>query len=177
MAKAGEVLKNPITGDRIVFRQVQEDVCEVDFFVAQTQPYTEPHLHALQTEVFEVVSGHGKWQLNGVEYDLQPGDRVEVPAGVGHNNPWRVGDEVLHIRQTNRPGLDFDVYFETAFKAAQRGKSLPNGQLDKLHQAVILNQTRSKSYLTNAPVWLQKALFPILAALGRRKGYQFRYEG
>lgn len=177
MARAGDELINPITGDRVVFRRVAEDVCEVDFFVKQTSPFTEPHLHAIQSESFEILAGHGRWMVNGVEHDLHPGDRVEIPPGVAHLNPWRVGDEVLHVRQRNTPGLDFDVYFETAIKAAQRGKALPSGNLDQLHQAVILAGTRSKSYLTTAPVWLQKMLLPLLAALGRRKGYQFRYEG
>lgn len=177
MAKAGDELNNPITGDKVVFRTVQEDLCEVDFFVRQTSPFTEAHMHAIQHESFEVLAGHGKWQLNGVEYDLHPGDRVEVKPGVGHLNPWRVGEETLHIRQRNWPGLDFDAYFETAFLAAQRGKALPNGNLDKLHQAVILHETRSKSYLTGTPVWLQRLLFPLLAAMGRQKGYRFRYQG
>ncbi|MDF2629271.1 MAG: hypothetical protein K0R39_3102 [Symbiobacteriaceae bacterium] len=177
MAKAGDELINPITGDRFVFQKVQEDVCEVDLFMRQTGPYTEAHMHAIQSESFEIIAGHGQWELNGVRHDLHPGDRVDVPAGVSHINPWRVGEETLHFRQRNTPGLDFDVYFETSARAAQRGKAMANGNLDQLHQAVILHQTRSKSYLTGTPVWLQKLLFPLLAALGRRKGYQFRYEG
>jgi|GEM_PF-3652734 len=177
MARSGDDLTNPITGDRVVFRTVREDLCEIDFFIHQTRALTEPHFHAIQSESFEVISGHGRWMLNGVEYDLHPGDRVEVAPGVNHLNPWRVGDEVLHIVQRNWPGLDFDVYFETSIKAAQRGKADAQGRLDLLHQAVILHGTRSKSYLSTAPVWLQRALFPLLAALGRLKGYQFRYQG
>lgn len=176
MVKAGDEVTNPITGDRVVFRSVGEDLCEVDFYCRQTSPFTEPHMHALQSESFEILAGHGRWQLNGVEYDLKPGDKVEVPAGVGHLNPWRVGEETLLVRQRNVPGWDFDAYFETPFKAAQRGKALPSGNLDQLHQAVILHHTRSKSYLTTMPVGLQKLLFPVLAALGRMKGYRFRYE-
>lgn len=177
VARAGEELVNPITGDRVVFRQVQEDVFEADFFVQQTAPYTKAHIHALQSERFEIIAGQGRWQLNGVEHDVKPGDVVEVPAGMAHINPWRVGEATLHIRQRNTPGLDFDVYFETPFKAAQLGKANAAGLLDDLHQAVILSQARSKSYLTGAPIWLQQILFPVLAVFGRLKGYRFRYGG
>lgn len=176
MARPGDELVNPVTGDRVVFLAVSEAQFEVDFFVRQSRPFTKPHLHAIQAERFEILAGRGRWQLNGVEHDLKPGDVVEVPPGVAHLNPWRVGEETLHVRQRNTPGLDFDVYFETAFKAAQLGKAKADGTLDDLHQAVILNQTRSRSYLTDMPVWLQKGLFPLLAALGRLKGYRFRYE-
>lgn len=176
MARPGGELTNPVSGNRVVFRIVDEDRFEVDFYIKQTKPYVKPHMHAIQTESFEIIAGQGKWQLEGITYDLQPGDKVEVPPGVSHVNPWRAGDGVLHVRQCNTPGLDFDVYFETPFKAAQRGKANADGDIDQLHQAVILNQARSKSYLSGAPVWLQKATLPILAAIGRLRGDRFRYE-
>lgn len=175
MARPGDELVNPISGDRVVFRSVERDLFEADFFVKTPRPYVLPHMHAIQTESFEIVAGHGKWQLNGVEYDLRPGDKVEVPPGVGHVNPWRVGEEVLHLRQRNTPGLDFDVYFETPFKAAQRGKADRTGGIDQLHQAVILNQAQSKSYLTTMPIWVQRIVLPLLAAIGRIRGDRFRY--
>jgi hypothetical protein len=115
--------------------------------------------------------------LNGVEKEVRPGDRIELVAGTPHVNPWAVGDEPLHYRQSNTPGLDFDVYFETAYKAAQNGHTRPDGSLHLVHQAVILNGTRSKSYLVGPPILVQKLLFPILSLVGRLKGYPFRYTG
>jgi|GEM_PF-5698730 len=38
-------------------------------------------MHAIQSESFEIIS------------------RVDVPPGVSHVNPWRVGEGILYLRQ------------------------------------------------------------------------------
>ena len=46
-----------------------------------------------------------------------------------------------------------------------------------LQLIVILRATNAQSYVANLPVGVQKATLPLLAAIGRIRGYRPRYVG
>ena len=61
MARAGDVIENPIRGERVVFRRVAADtggeLVQFDFFMKPDVPPVVEHVHARQEERIEVVSG------------------------------------------------------------------------------------------------------------------------
>ena len=61
MPKAGDVIENPITTDRIIFRKTRQDtngeLLQFDNYHKAGGVGPMPHLHPLQEETFEVVKG------------------------------------------------------------------------------------------------------------------------
>jgi quercetin dioxygenase-like cupin family protein len=85
MAKAGDVIDDPVTGQRIVFEATaQETDGEALRLRASGEPkgfFAQEHLHPRQSELHEVVSGQLELSLAGRKRLLGPGDAVVFPAG------------------------------------------------------------------------------------------------
>ena len=85
MAKAGDVIENPITGERITFlKTTQETDGEMLRFEYVVPPrFSIPeHVHPHQEERHEVLSGTLWGRVGGQERDYAQGERVVGPAGV-----------------------------------------------------------------------------------------------
>lgn len=69
MAKPGDVIENPITGEKIVFIQTAEDTdgecLEMDLFVRSGGYVAAEHIHPKQDEEFEVRAGKLALFING----------------------------------------------------------------------------------------------------------------
>ena len=57
MIRPGDTITNPVTGERFTFTNVREDLLAFDFALAPGGKVPIPHVHPIQTERFEVVSG------------------------------------------------------------------------------------------------------------------------
>ena len=85
MAKAGDVIENPMTGERITFlKTTQETNGQLLRFEYVLPPgFTIPeHVHPHQEERHEVLSGMLRGRVGGQERDYTDGERVVGPAGV-----------------------------------------------------------------------------------------------
>lgn len=77
MAKAGDELVNPVTGLRTVFRKTARDtdgeLLQVDWIGEPGWNTGPDHVHPLQEERFEVISGKLGLRVEGVErfYDAR----------------------------------------------------------------------------------------------------------
>ena len=84
MAKAGDIIENPVTGERITFlKTTQETSGELLRFEYVLPPgFTIPeHFHPHQEERHEVLSGTLRGCVGGQERDYSEGERVVGPAG------------------------------------------------------------------------------------------------
>ncbi len=133
------------------------------------------HLHARQTESFEVLEGRVRYVLDHGEHEAGPGDRIVVPPGAAHVNPWNVGSDDARIRQRVKPALDFDVVVETLLGFAHDGKLGRGGQVPFLALATMMDGLESKTYRPGVPVPLQAALFKVARLVGWPLGYRARY--
>src|SRR5215471_10863549 len=86
MAQTGEVIENPVTHDRVIFRVTAQEtngafVAIDDFLLAG---YISPpeHVHPRQQERFEVISGSLGVRINGREQVLHASESVAVPPGM-----------------------------------------------------------------------------------------------
>ena len=180
MPTAGQSLQNPYTGDRIVFHKTGQDtggeLVEIDHYMPpRPMPAFPKHIHLNQEERFEILSGTARYSLNGVEYEAQAGETVIVPIGAVHHNCWNAGPGELHMRQSLRPGLNSEFFFESIFTLAQEGKTDRKGQVNLLQAAVIGSEIESETYIAAVPIFLQRMGLPVLAVLGRWLGYRARY--
>jgi hypothetical protein len=95
-----------------------------------------------------------------------------VPAGVGHTF-WIEGEEDAHVLVELRPALNTETFLETMYGLVSDGKADENG-VPPLLQMAILGPTYD-TYLPSPPIVLQKALFAVLAPVGRLMGYRASY--
>jgi mannose-6-phosphate isomerase-like protein (cupin superfamily) len=180
MPKAGDVIENPITTDRIIFRKTRQDthgeLLQFDNYHQPGGVGPMPHLHPLQEETFEVVDGTFGITLDDREQLLTAGRKVIVPKGTIHY--WRnAGRDELHIITEFRPALHFEEIIETAAALARAGKMDRAGKPDILQMAATLSYYPGEFYLaSNPPIFVQQLLTRILGPILRRFfGYPVSY--
>ncbi|HUE98906.1 MAG TPA: hypothetical protein VMN99_06605 [Anaerolineales bacterium] len=82
MPKAGDVIENPITTDRIIFRKTWRDtngeLLQFDNYHKPGGIGPNPHFHPLQEETFEVVEGTFGITRNGQEQFLNSGEKAII---------------------------------------------------------------------------------------------------
>jgi quercetin dioxygenase-like cupin family protein len=182
VAKAGDVIENPITGERITFlKTTQETNGELLRFEYVLPPeFTIPeHVHPHQEERHEILSGTLRGRVGGQERDYEEGERVVGPAGVPHAWQNPSSEEELRFVSELRTPLVFETLMETTFGLARDGKTTKQGiPKDPLQLAVLVDETRGMFYSSRVPVAVQEALlalFAVLASVGRLLGYRARY--
>jgi quercetin dioxygenase-like cupin family protein len=179
VAKAGEVIYNPVQNDRIVYRKTAQDtdgeLLSLDLFVSP-RGGNPLHVHPLQEEYFKAVSGTLGVQVGDEHRVLGEGEEATVPPGTPHRW-WNDSDEEeAHVLVELRPALDTETFFETAYGLARDGKTDENGAYNLLQQAVTLNGiNRGEIYLARPPVAVQQALLAAIAPVGRLLGYKDHY--
>ena len=182
MAKAGDIIENPITGERITFLNTTQETNGEPLRFEDVLPpgFSLPeHFHPHQEERHEVLSGTLRGRVGGQERDYAEGERVVGPAGVPH--AWRnlSSDQELRIISEIRPPLAFETIFETTFGLARDGKTTKQGiPKNPLQLAVLADEMRGMFYYSGVPVAVQEAfsaLVAVVASVGRLLGYKARY--
>ena len=176
MAKSGDVLEHPVTREKIVVRKAARDtngeLFEVDIYLQPGGFVAAEHIHPLQDEHFEVISGTLRGRVGGKEFAASPGEKFVAHAGTPHVW-WNSGDDELHVLAEVRPALRFENFFETFFGLAQEGKVNPKTGLPNLLQmAVMMRAFRNELVLARPPRIAQTLLFGLLAPIGRLLGYK-----
>lgn len=177
MARAGDVIENPLTGERVTFLETSREsggrLLRMEYIFPPGFSIPE-HVHPHQEERWEVLSGTLRGRVGGRERSYAEGERVVGPAGVPH--AWRnPGDEELRLLAELRPALHMDTLLETSFGIMRGWKTNKWGAPKYLLQiAVLADEAKDDFYPTGVPrsVWrASMALFGVLAWLGRLLGY------
>jgi len=176
MAAAGQEVHNPRQNERIVFRQTARGTAgrllRLEMFASPGGAPPPEHLHPRQEERFEVRSGVLGARVGGEERALRAGESLVVPMGTPHTW-WIGGEEDARVVVGFRPALNTETFFETMYGLARDGKLDEDGVPPFLQTAVI---SRAYGiYLPRPPVALQKALFAVLAPVGKIAGYRPSY--
>ncbi len=128
------------------------------------------HVHLDFDQDFYVIEGVARLSVDGEDVEARAGETVHVPRGTKHVDAWNPGPHRLVFRNAST---------ESAVHSRVRGTVLPRladgrlgdaGELAPLHLAVVLHATGGQSHALGS-VALQRALIPLLAAIGRRRGY------
>jgi quercetin dioxygenase-like cupin family protein len=175
MAKAGDVLTNPITHEQIIFRQTAADtkgeLLQFEDILEAGGIGPPEHVHPSQQERFEVLSGTLGIRVAGQEQVVGKG-AIIVKRGQPHAW-WNAGNEPLRVLTEFRPALRTEVFFETLFGLARDGRLSQTGMPGFLQVVALVPSF--EMYLAKPPVLLQKALFAILGPLAWLRGYRAEY--
>jgi quercetin dioxygenase-like cupin family protein len=179
MIHAGDVIENPVTGERIVFRKTSRETggqaVVIETFVQPNGFVAAAHVHPSQEERFEILRGSLGFKIDGKKLVAGPGQRLTVPAGTPHKF-WNAGDDEAHFVCEVRPALQFESLIETMFALAGDGKTNRKGMPNPLRLAVIANAHFDTVQLPFPPAMLQRIGLALGAPMGRLLGYTPTYE-
>ena len=174
MIHAGDSVENPVTGERLIFRQTSRETggeaVVVETIVKPNGFVAAAHVHAAQEERFEILRGSVGFKLGRRKLVAGPGQRVTVPAGTPHKF-WNAGDDVAHFVCEIRPALQFESLIETMFALAADGKTNRKGMPNPLRLAVIAQAHFDTVQLSFPPAIVQRLALALGAPLGRAVGY------
>jgi mannose-6-phosphate isomerase-like protein (cupin superfamily) len=178
MARAGQVLEDPTTGDRIAFRRTAAETggeaLEFETLFRPSGFAVKEHLHPRQDEHYEVLEGGLGLVADGREQRLGPGDTVTVPAGTAHRL-FAVGDQPVRVVFTLRPALRTEEILETLYALARAGKVNSKGMPPFLQLVLMGREFEAEGYPTRPPRAVQKAVSAVLAPVARLRGYRPTY--
>ena len=164
MVNAGDVIENPLTGERITFVRTSQQtggaLAELDLELTPQAFLAAEHIHRSQEERFRVLEGHVLVRCRGEESISGPEETVTVPAGAPH--AWAPhGDAAARVRITFTPGAGIEDFFEEFFRLAREGRVNAKG-MPSLAVSARLGLAHDM-YLAGPPVPLQRAAFRVLA--------------
>lgn len=130
MALSGEVLENPISGERFTFRKTAADtngeLLAFDLELSPDGHVPGAHVHPIQEESFEVVKGTLRFRKGLRIITADPGDKVVIRPGTIHKFK-NAGNVAAHVRVEVRPALRMEELLETTVALAREGRTTPTG--------------------------------------------------
>jgi mannose-6-phosphate isomerase-like protein (cupin superfamily) len=178
MAYTGQIISNPVSGERITFLQTARDTAgeRLEFELELTPDGHVPgaHVHPEQEERFHVLSGRMKFRRGWRRVVAEAGETVVVPAGTVHRFE-NAGDDVARCRVEVVPALDMEHLLETTVELALEGNTTRKGMPKPLHLALFVSRFRREVRAPFPPAWIVRALMSPLAALARARGHAARY--
>jgi mannose-6-phosphate isomerase-like protein (cupin superfamily) len=174
MARAGEVIRNPATGETVTFLVTASDsdgkLLQLDMTAEKSSAPT--HVHPKITERWDLRAGRVHFQVGNEVRLLDAPAQLEIPAGTPHRF-W--SDGPIHTIVDYKPAGGFEGFLETIYALAAAGKTNKKGMPNILRSAVIGHAHLDDYALPFPPVGVQRVLFGLLAPLGRALGYSARY--
>ncbi len=175
MAEIGKTIAHPLTGERVTFLDVRDDMLKLRIEMAPGGFLPRPHTHPRSEERFEVTAGRVQINESGRLRSLDVGEIVVVPRGAGHvwGNPF---DEPATVVVDLCPAYQMATFFETWFGLARDGKVNTRTQMPSLLQTVIIaHDFRDGIGFPGVAGVAARGLFAALAPLARARGYRSRY--
>jgi quercetin dioxygenase-like cupin family protein len=170
---AGETFENPRTGGRLTVTRREDDLLEVERLYKPRTGKAGPHVHLDFVQSFEVLDGTASVSLDGDERKLAAGQTLEVPKGVKHVDAWNAEDGDLRVRLRFTPvPLFVETYTERAGDLIRRDALNKRQEVPMLQLFVVLHATKGQSFGAGPPIAMQRALLPLLAAIGRLRGFR-----
>ena len=177
MAFRGQVLVNPVSGERFVFHTTADEsrgeLLEFDTVIEPHGRVPGGHVHPGQQESFEVRAGVMRFRRGLRTVTAGPGDLVVVEPGTYHRFA-NAGDEPVIIRVRVTPALRMEELFETVTALAAEGRTLPSGMPRPLDLALFMREFEHEVAAPVAPALARTVMAP-LAAIGERRGLAARY--
>jgi mannose-6-phosphate isomerase-like protein (cupin superfamily) len=179
MIRSGDMLENPVTGERIVFHRTSADTggeyVEIECIVQPGGFVAAAHVHPHQSEQFQIVSGTVGFRAGRERIELGAGEGILVEPGTPHKF-WNAGEDEARFVCQIRPALSFESLIETMFALAADGKTNRKGLPNPVRMARIARAHRDVIRLPFPPAWMQDAGTAMALPLAAMLGYGATYE-
>jgi len=177
MAFTGQVLDNPISGERFVFHQTASDtggqLLAFDLVLTPDGHVPGGHVHPVQEERFQVLRGTMKFRKGLRTVVAEAGEEVVVPPGSYHRFA-NAGAGLAEVRVEVRPALTMEQQYETDVALARDGRTMRTGMPRPLDLALFMRAFDQEVQAPLAPGLVRAATAP-LAWLATRRGLERRY--
>jgi len=178
MAKSGQMIENPIIGDRVIFRKTAQETngeaLEFEMFIKPGAAGPPLHIHPNSEERFTVLEGNLDAIVDGNNWSFGKSETFCVPAGAPHTW-WNSGESEARVMVQFSPASRMETFLETLYGLAKDGKVDSNGMPGFLQLAVISSDYFDVNHLASPPLALQKVLFGLLRPIGLLFGYESVY--
>ncbi len=174
MPRAGETIENPVTGETTTFvvTAADSDGALLQLDVVMTAGPTGPpvHVHRTLAESHDVREGRLGITMEGVERVVDAPGSIEIPRGTPHT--FRVvGDQAVRTVVDYRPAGRYEDFVDRLYALAREGKTDDKGAPRNILQTAVIGRSHLDEFaLAKPPYWVQKALFTVLAPVGRLFG-------
>lgn len=179
MAYIGQIIENPLSGERMTMRQTAAStegrVLAFDLVLPPGGHVPASHVHPIQEERFIVSAGRMRFRRGARHIVATAGQTVVVPRGTIHRFA-NAGDEEARVRVEVRPALRMEELLEVSADLAREGKTFPNGTPRPLEMALFLCEFRQEVAPPLLPASLTQRLARPLARVAERRGLRARYE-
>lgn len=173
MAYAGQIIENPVSGERIAFRKTAAETggrsLTFDLYLTPDGHVPATHSHPIVEESFTVLKGRMRFRRGLRRVVAKEGDMVTVPAGKPHRFA-NAGPGPAHVLVRIQPALRMEDLFETTMALANDGRTLWNGTPKPLEMALFLREFEQEVRVPFVPLRLVRLLTAPLAALARLRG-------
>jgi mannose-6-phosphate isomerase-like protein (cupin superfamily) len=170
MLKPGDVLENPVTGERFVFRETARETAGeslvFDFYLAPRGRVPGVHVHPKLEERWQILAGCAGARIGRRRHRAEAGEQLAVPAGTPHTL-WNERSDELHVLNEFRPALNIEGFLEAFLGLAAGGKVSRKGIPHPWQMVALLHSYRDEIALPFVPRGVQRAALAAVAALSR----------
>lgn len=156
-----------MTGETITFvktgKETNGDYTEIICSILAGQNGPGPHIHPLQEEYLEAVSGNLELSADGKKITLEPGQSFTVKANLSHSFANKTNEEIK-FKAIYRPGLNIDYFLVQAFDGLNK---LPNPKKPSFQMIVdidfILKEIPGQYKVAGVPTFI----LTLFASIGK----------
>lgn len=178
MARAGDTIENPLSGERITFHETAAETdgrhLRATIRLAPKGVGPPEHIHPKMEESFRVASGTLTARVGGQRRTYGPGEAFTVPPGSPHRW-WNETEEEVVIEARVTPALPLDRFLENVFAMVQLGYSDSRGLPGPLRMSRVLPRFWDVLYLARPPLPVQRATMRVLGLLALALQYPAEY--
>ena len=178
MAKTGDIIENPVTGERITFVETAADTGGARLTIAlelQANAHNATaHLHDRQRERIRIDRGELSIVVgDGPARTYREGEECVLEPGVPH--VWRnESGKPAAVTIQYEPALRTEEFFESFFALGRAGRTTQTGA-PRFLQALLMTREYD-IYDGHLPVWLQRLASSTLGPLSRVLGNRAYFE-
>jgi mannose-6-phosphate isomerase-like protein (cupin superfamily) len=172
---AGETIRNPATGETLTFLVTAADsggrLLQVDVLMEPGRPGPPAHVHRTISERHDVREGRLGITMAGDERVIAAPGGIEIPRGTPHTFRVVGEDSVRTVVDYAPPGR-YEDFIERLYALARAGRTDDKGAPKNLLEAAVIARAHLDEFaLAKPPYGVQKALFAVLAPVGRLFGF------